>query len=54
MRDMPETVEKYNTLKKLNLLIMKLNSMRNTSLEFEMPQQYSARLVERLERWNKK
>jgi hypothetical protein len=54
LRDMPETVEKYHTLKKLNLLIMKLNSMRNTSLEFEMPQQYSARLVERLERWNKK
>ena len=50
--DMPETAEKYHTLKKLNLLIMKLNSMRNTSLEFEMPQQYSARLVERFESWN--
>lgn len=46
---MEDTAEKYRTLKKLNFLIMKLNSMRNTSINLEMPQQYSARLVERLE-----
>ncbi len=46
---MGDTAEKYRTLKKLNFLIMKLNSLRNTSIEFEVPQQYSAKLVEHLE-----
>jgi DnaJ homologue, subfamily C, member 28, conserved domain len=44
-----DTAEKYRTLKKLNYLIMKLNSLRNTSIGLEVPQQYSAKLVERLE-----
>ena len=46
---MAETAEKYRILKKLNFLIMKLNATRNTSIEFEVPQQYSARLVDRFE-----
>ena len=41
--------EKYHTLKKLNFLIMKLNAMRSSSIDLDMPQQYSAKLVERLE-----
>jgi hypothetical protein len=49
LRGMEETAEKYRTLKKLNLLIMKLNTMRSGSIDFEVPQQYSARLVERFE-----
>lgn len=49
LRGMAETAAKYSTLKKLNFLIMKLNAMRNTSIEFEVPQQYSVRLVERFE-----
>jgi len=44
---MPDTAEKYRTLKKLNFLIMKLNSLRNTSITFEMPQQYTDKLANR-------
>ena len=41
--------EKYHTLKKLNFLIMKLNAMRSSSIDLDMPQHYSAKIVERLE-----
>ena len=54
LRGMEDTAAKYRTLKKLNLLIMKFNSMRNMSIDFEVPQQYSASLVERFEGANKK
>jgi len=46
---MKDTAQKHRTLKKLNYLIMKLNAVRNTSIELEMPQQYSHKLAERLE-----
>jgi len=46
---MQDTAEKYRTLKKLNFLIMKLNTLRNASVEFEMPQQYEEKLVGRFE-----
>lgn len=49
LRGMEETAEKYSNLKKLNFLIMKLNTMRNKSVDFEIPQQYSASMVERFE-----
>ena len=39
--------DKYKLLKKLNFLIMKLNSMQNRSMAFEMPQHYSSKFVER-------
>jgi len=42
-----ETSEKYRTLKKLNFLILKLNSTRDTSIAHEMPQVYTGKLVER-------
>ena len=45
---MNATAEKYNTLKKLNFLIMKLNSLRQGSVAFDVPQRYSSRLVEHL------
>jgi hypothetical protein len=41
--------EKYHTLKKLNFLIMRLNAMRSSSIDLDMPQQYATKLVERLE-----
>jgi len=50
---MRDTAGKHRTLKKLNYLIMKLNAVRDTSIELEMPQQYSHKLVERLESANK-
>ena len=42
---MPETVEKYRALKRLNFLIMKLNAMRRTSIGNEVPQRYALRAV---------
>ena len=44
---MQETSEKYRILKKLNFLIMKLNSTRDTSIAREMPQVYTEKLIER-------
>ena len=49
MSKMDGSAQKYKLLKKLNFLIMKLNLNRNTSPEFEMPQQYETKLVERFE-----
>ena len=46
---MEDTAEKYRTLKKLNFLIMKLNSIGNMPIDLEMPQKYSGKLVKRLE-----
>lgn len=43
---MQETSEKCRILKKINFLIMKLNSIRNTSIKLEMPQLYTEKLVE--------
>jgi hypothetical protein len=36
-------------MQKLNFLIMKLNTLRNTAIEFEAPQKYSDKLIEKLE-----
>ena len=44
---MKDTAQKFRTLKKLNFLIMKLNSLRNTSVMFEEPQ-YSAKLIDKV------
>lgn len=44
---MKDTAEKYRILKKLNFLILRLNSLRMASIEFDMPQKYTAKLVER-------
>ena len=46
---MPETAEKYQALKKLNFLILKLNAMRSTAIVNEIPQRYAAQVVARLE-----
>lgn len=46
---MPETAEKYLALKKLNLLILKLNAMRSTAIVNEIPQLYASKVVSRLE-----
>lgn len=46
---MPDTAEKYRTLKKLNFLILKVNAMRRSSAANEIPQHYALRLVARVE-----
>ena len=45
---MAETSEKYKVLKKLNLLILKLNTMRSGSVKFDVPQHYLDPLAERM------
>jgi len=45
---MQDTAERYKTIKKLNYLILKLNSVRNTSLAHEMPQYYMQKMTETL------
>ncbi|MFC1812483.1 DnaJ family domain-containing protein [Thermodesulfobacteriota bacterium] len=47
---MEETSEKYRLLKKLNFLIMKFNSIRNTSIMFDLPQHYAEKLERRLDK----
>ena len=47
LANMEDTAEKYRTMKKLNFLIMKLNTLRNSSIEFEVPEEYMPELVER-------
>ena len=46
---LPDTATKYQLLKKLNFLILKLNAMRQTSVANEIPQHYTARLLARME-----
>ena len=48
LAEMKNAAEKYRTIKKLNFLIMKLNSMRDTAVMFEQPQ-YSSKLIEKIE-----
>jgi hypothetical protein len=45
---MQDTQEKYRILKKLNFLILKLNSTRQRAICLEMPQQYAEVLAERM------
>lgn len=48
LKGMEETSEKYRTMKKLNYMIMKLNTTRDTSITLEMPQVYMDKLVDQL------
>lgn len=49
LRGMSDTAEKYRTIKKLNFLIMKLNTMRGGLIEFEIPQHYADKMIDRIE-----
>ena len=49
LAEQSDASEKYRILKKINFLILKLNSMRNTPVNFEMPQYYSSKLAEKLD-----
>lgn len=40
--------QRYRMMQKLNFMIMKLNTLRGTSVEFEIPQQYEEALVSRM------
>jgi len=45
---MEDAHEKYRILKRLNFLIMKLNTMRKGSVEFDVPQKYKPKLADAL------
>ncbi len=40
--------EKYTILKKLNFLIMKINTIRGKSIKLDMPQHFQKKVVEKL------
>jgi hypothetical protein len=46
---MEDTAQKYRTLTRLNYLIQKLNCLRKTSVDREMPQIYAAKLAIRMD-----
>jgi hypothetical protein len=46
--------EKYRLLKKLNFMIMKLNTARNASIVFEVPQKYFGKMTDKLSTRSKK
>jgi hypothetical protein len=46
---MEDTAQKYRTLTRLNYLILKLNCLRKTSVEREMPQLYAAKMAIRMD-----
>lgn len=43
-----DELQRYRTMQKLNFLIMKLNTMRKTSVALEIPQQYEEALMDRM------
>jgi len=45
---MPDTAERYATLKKLNYLIFKFNAARQGSALFDLPQRYMQGVADRL------
>ena len=46
---MEDEKDKYRAMKKLNLLIMKLNVLRKADIAHDMPQKYVSAVIERLE-----
>ena len=49
LRTMEDTAQRYHLLKKLNFLILKINSQRQANIMFEVPQQYEESLVARFD-----
>lgn len=50
LQQMPDTAEKYRLMNKLNFMITRLNITRNGRIDFEMPQHYADKLLDRLDR----
>lgn len=46
---MTDEAERYRTLKRLNLLIFKLNTLRDTDIRFQLPEKYLGGVIDRLE-----
>lgn len=45
---MQDTTQKYKTIKRLNFLVMKLNTLRKGSAALDLPQRYMADLMQRM------
>jgi len=54
LEEITDVAEKYRTIKKLNFMIMKLNTMRGGPIELEVPQHYADRICARLESYRPK
>lgn len=48
LAQMPDTAEKYRLLNKLNFMIMRLNTSRNGRIDFDLPQHYADKVLNRL------
>ena len=48
LAQMPDSAEKYRQLNKLNFMIMKLNTTRRGRIDFEMPQHYADKVLDRV------
>ncbi len=48
LEDMKDEKQKYKTLKKLNFMIMKLNTIRQTRVAFETPERYEPEIARKL------
>lgn len=48
LASLPEGPQKYKLLKRINFLIMRLNAMRDGSIQFDWPQKYVDRLGDRM------
>ena len=53
LEQMPETAEKYRLINKLNFMITRLNVTRNGRIDFEMPQRYTDKILDRLSKSRK-
>jgi hypothetical protein len=47
LTEIDDAAEKYRLLKRLNFLILKLNTMRDSSIQFDLPQLYLEKLATR-------
>ena len=50
LENMKDTKETYKVMKKLNFLIMKLNTVRSVPVFLEMPQRYSEKIISRMQK----
>jgi len=48
LEGMKDELQRYKTIKKLNYLIMKLNTARKTRVSFETPERYEPEIVSKL------
>ena len=48
LADMQDVEQRYRTVKKLNLLILRFNALRKGTAELDLPQKYEHRVADRL------